>query len=275
MPDKGRLSCVTGKPFPDEILGGQNLDEHRGGQGDPRSRIAEPTTPHDTGPPGGNIDPQVAHHPPGDAAADHSNRRAGPRHQLLYRVARLVDDELEMLCILRDISPGGLCAQIFGEAELPERLEIALADDRHYRIDKAWQAGERCGFRFGDPVDVGDFLAAVQLYPSKRGLRLRTDQPVTVTDDAGRMPAGLLDISVQGAKLAFADRLPSPGRLLEIEIPELGTKQAEIRWMTSAHAGVKFREEISFNRLAEWSAARWIGLQPALHQRRFQLKRRA
>lgn len=185
-------------------------------------------------------------------------RRSGPRQHLVYRVAKLVGENREILCLMRNISRRGISVRIFSAVDLPGRLALELAGGRAEPIIKVWQRGDICAFRFCRDIAIGEFLNPPVPFPVKRGLRLAVRQAVTVKAGEAVLSAILSDISVQGAQIAVAWGLVQ-GEEVELTIPGLARRKAVVRWVKPGSAGLNFRSPVGYAQLAEWSALLFAG----------------
>lgn len=180
------------------------------------------------------------------------DRRSSLRQHLVYRVAKLVNGDREILCVVRNVSKTGVSVRTFGEIELPDRMEVTLANGQGMPVEKIWQDGEVVSFQLCNPMPTETFLNPAQSYLHKRGLRLRIAEPVTVIDDWGAADGWLVDISVNGAKITVP-KLLTVHHEVRLDIPGLGPVAARVCWTKPDTAGLCFNDSFSFSELAEWS----------------------
>lgn len=184
-------------------------------------------------------------------AAQRTDQRTDQRFTLILRAAKLRTDCGDYLCVLRDVSSGGLRLRLFHPLVLPPELDIELAGGERYRLGLAWQDGEQAGCRFADgPVDTARLLEEAGPFP-KRSIRLRLHQPVAVTlrGRSAEIPAALHDISQFGAALHCDERL-AIGAQLELDAPALGQLAARVRWRRGALYGLVFAQSYRLDGLA-------------------------
>ena len=200
----------------------------------------------------------------GPAAAP-TNQRAAQRFTLILRAGKLLTGSGEYLCVLRDVSSGGLRLRLFHPLTLPPSLKIELAGGEQYQLDLAWQDGEQAGFRFAQsPVDTDRLLEEAGPFP-KRSIRLRLHQPVAVAlrSDGPAVQAQLQDISQFGAALSCAERL-AIGQQLELDAPGLGRLAARVRWRRGELYGLVFEQSYRLDGLARLVARlQRAGTEPA------------
>ena len=190
-----------------------------------------------------NPDPQMDEPPP--------DQRADQRFTLILRSGKLVTAAGEFLCVLRDVSSGGLKVRLFHPLALDSACEIELSGGERYRLDPAWQQGEEAGLQFTDsPVDIEQFLEEAGPFP-KRAIRLglRGGWPVRLHGKGPVLPALMCDLSQHGSAVLCQSRL-SVGQLVEIEADGLGTIEARVRWRRGERYGLVFQQSFRLDALA-------------------------
>lgn len=184
-----------------------------------------------------------------------ADQRAAQRFTLILRAGKLLTGSGEYLCLLRDVSSGGLRLRLFHPLALPPSLKIELAGGEQYQLELAWQDGEQAGLWFTDgPVDTDRLLEEAGTFP-KRSIRLRLLHPlvVTVRCDGPAMQAQLHDISQFGAALSCAERL-AIGQHFELDAPGLGQLAARVRWRRGGLYGLVFEQSYRLDGLARLAA---------------------
>lgn len=190
-----------------------------------------------------NTDPQM-----GDPAPD---QRADTRFTLILRSGKLITTAGEFVCVLRDVSGGGLKVRLFHPLALDSTCEIGLSGGERYRLEPAWQQGDEAGLQFADgPVDIEQFLEEAGPFP-KRAIRLglRGGWPVRLHGNGAILPAVMCDLSQHGSAVLCGSRLPV-GQLVEIEAEGLGTIEARVRWRRGERYGLVFQQSFRLDALA-------------------------
>lgn len=190
-----------------------------------------------------NTDPQRD-----DPAPD---QRADKRFTLILRSGKLITPAGEFLCVLRDISNGGLKVRLFHPLALDSACEIELSGGERYRLEPAWQRGQEAGLRFADvPVDIEQFLDQAGPFP-KRAIRLglRGGWPIRLHGSGAILPAVICDLSQHGSAVLCGSRLPI-GQLVAIEAEGLGTIDARVRWRRGERYGLVFQQSFRLDALA-------------------------
>lgn len=176
-------------------------------------------------------------------------QRAAKRVALLLRAGKLVSEQGEFLCILRDASNGGLKARLFHELPPTRRFAIELANGERLPIELVWQRDGHAGFRFlGGPVDVHGLIDESADFP-KRDIRLRVSAPVTVRIGEERHSGVLRDLSQHGAQIEIAPVL-AIGRQVLLGVEGMPARVARVRWRRGAAHGMVFQRGFRLDELA-------------------------
>jgi hypothetical protein len=179
-------------------------------------------------------------------------QRQGHRYTLLLRAAKLVTRAGEFLCLVRDVSDGGLKARLFHPLELRETCEIELGSGGRIALECAWQRGGQAGFRFMQgPIEVHRLIDESGPFP-KRHLRLRLNRPlpIRVTSNGLAEAGQLCDISQHGGAIAVDRRLPLHAQV-RIDAVELPALHARVCWRRGGMHGLVFQESFRLDELAQ------------------------
>ena len=178
------------------------------------------------------------------------NQRAANRVALLLRAGKLVSEQGEFLCILRDASTGGLKARLFHELPAAQRFAVELANGQRFPIDLVWQRDGHAGFRFRDgPVAVHGLIDEPSSFP-RRDIRLRVNAPVAVRLGEEQFSGQLCDLSQNGAQIESAPPL-AIGQQVSLAIEGLPAIVAKVRWRRGAAHGVIFQRGFRLDELAQ------------------------
>src|SRR3712207_5088698 len=88
------------------------------------------------------------------------DRRRQPRHLTILRVGSLIIDGQRELCLIRNISAGGLMAHVYSSHALGQRVQIELRGDQPVEGAITWVENSNVGVTFDSPIDVEEMLAA-------------------------------------------------------------------------------------------------------------------
>ena len=178
-------------------------------------------------------------------------RRRSGRHLTLYRVGLLDLANRRELCLIKNISAGGMmirayCALRPGE---PVTVELKCGQPVHGRI--SWIEGGSAGIRFDRPVDVIDILSSTSTDKRPRMPRVATDGVATIRQEDSAFQVRLVDISQGGVRVIGREPL-KPGRETLVSILGLPPQRATLCWRDGATAGFTFHGLLPLTVLIDW-----------------------
>ncbi|MFC3173930.1 PilZ domain-containing protein [Novosphingobium bradum] len=176
-------------------------------------------------------------------------RRATPRVTVMIRPAKLIADDREFLCVVRDLSDSGLKLRLFHALPDHERLTIEFESGERHAIRMIWQADELVGCGFVDDVDLPRLIAAHEGPYPRRQPRLQIALDAVLCTGGLRTPITLRDLSQRGAAIDCPGWLMID-ELVRIECEVLPTIHAKIRWRRPPRYGVVFEQTFRLEELA-------------------------
>jgi hypothetical protein len=194
---------------------------------------------------------------PHEAGCGSSDDRAAPRFTLLIRAAKVIAPQGEFACVIRDVSETGISLRGFHALPAEGPLALELQTGERIEIEPVWSRGLEAGFRFASPIEVERVVAEAGQYP-KRKLRLELGFRVNLVFLGRTVPAEVVNISQQGAKIRCETRLAlaQPLRMVSEHLPEV---RARVRWRRVGEAGgeygLVFDDTFSLGQLALFAAA--------------------
>lgn len=181
-------------------------------------------------------------------------RRENQRHVTILRIGKLITSRSQELCLVRNISGGGLMLHVYSPREVGEAVEVELKTGHRLRGVIRWTHEANVGVMFEEKVNVADVLANPVLFEDgtkPRAPRLDVSCNATVRAGAQLCQVGVCDISQGGAKIA-TDRIFLPNEQVVITLPEFRPIAATIRWCGNGFAGVGFHQLLPFGELTHW-----------------------
>lgn len=177
-------------------------------------------------------------------------RRLSTRYLRLIRPAKLLMDGRDLLCVVRDISNGGLQLQLFHE--LPEHDEIAIEFDsaHRYPLREVWKSGGRMGCAFLQHVDIKPILSSEGLEHPKRQPRLQVDHDAHLFSDGKKVPVIVRDISQRGVALDCPAWLMID-ELVRLESKAIPPVYAKVRWRSPPRYGLVLEQTFGMASLAK------------------------
>jgi len=185
-----------------------------------------------------------------------SERRTTARHVTVLRVAKLITPHGEELCLVRDISTGGLMAHIYSELKVGDPVTAEFKSGHVAPGTISWRRDGQAGITFDGPVDAERILSGDDAAPNSfqaRSPRLGIKLRARVRVGAFYRAATLCDISQGGAKIQPPD-LGEIGQAVVLAVTGLPAVAGVVRWRDADYAGIQFDIALPFKVLAEWAA---------------------
>ena len=185
-------------------------------------------------------------------------RRAAPRHLTILRVGSLIVEGKRELCLIRNISAGGLMAHVYSPLAEGQRVEVELKSDHRIAGEVYWARESNIGIGFDEPIDVEEMLAN----HSRAGSDWRPRMPRVEVDRLAMLRVGArtygvstCDISQGGVKL-IVDQPLEPGAAVVLSLDDFRAVPGVVRWYHEGVAGVAFNQVIPFQDLMGWLRGR-------------------
>ena len=187
---------------------------------------------------------------PDDVAPE---RRRSLRTATVFQVAKLITGRYEELCLLRDVSPTGLKAEVYCPLAIGDRIEIELKTEHRVAGEVVWAQDALIGIHFDEEVPVLAMLAHCAFddrIARIRGSRLACTLPGTLEVDEEELAVTVLNISLAGMKVRLGQ---TPGDMRAVALlPELGRRACSIRWVRGGEAGILFDEPMTYPDFVDW-----------------------
>jgi len=184
--------------------------------------------------------------------------RRDARTLTLLLVGRISGERSDGLCRIRNISPGGLMAEVFAAFEVGETVHVELRNGQSLAGTVRWTRDGGLGIEFIERVeDIGQLLSeqrstgAPTKGPKLRAPRLPTDCSADIQVDGRHHLAAVANVSQCGACIATTMSL-EPNQLLTLTIAGLPVVQAGVRWVKDGEVGLCFTTPLAFATLAVW-----------------------
>ena len=183
--------------------------------------------------------------------ASAAERRFGERHMTLYRVGSMnVDGRLE-LCLIRNISAGGMMVRPYCSISEGLRVTVELKCGQQIEGHVCWVRDNMAGVSFDEPIDVADLLSSASEGPRPRMPRIVIDNVATLRQGANIFRVSSCDISQGGAKLRCEEALEIDGDAV-LSLPGLDPQPSVVRWQNDGHAGLNFNSLLPLADLVSW-----------------------
>ena len=186
-----------------------------------------------------------------DNLPEPDDRREGGRHMTLYRVGSLSIDERRELCLIKNISAGGMMVHAFSAMPEGTRVSVELKCGQPIAGTVTWFREPSAGITFDRMIDVIDLLSASLTGPRPRMPRIAIDSIVTVRDGATTYRLRACDVSQGGIKVHSETPIES-GSGVVVTLSGLEPQPAVVRWSEGGQLGLTFNRSLPLPRLVGW-----------------------
>jgi len=191
------------------------------------------------------------------AEAPAHERRRSIRHTAVMQVAKIrLGSGREELCLLRDISPEGMKAELYISAEAGAHVEIELRTGHVLGGCIAWTDGRQIGVSFDEPMPMAAMLAHCSFddrMGTLRPPRINVNMHGLLKHGIEERPVRIGNISQAGVQIAAPEPLHA-GAACAIGLPGLPPRAATVRWCREGQAGLMLADPFDFRAFAEWRA---------------------
>lgn len=181
---------------------------------------------------------------PAPEGCDGADRRASRRVTSLIRAAKLVSGKGEFVCVVRDVSTGGVRLRCFHTIPDDPTMALELQNGDSFEIARVRGEGVEASFRFCDQqVECERLVRETWAFP-RRALRVNLVIPVTLRTLTGAVPAVTRNISQQGCRLETSSPLALSQAVI-LESPHHAAIRAKVRWRRDGECGLVFDDTFS------------------------------
>jgi hypothetical protein len=186
-----------------------------------------------------------------DAPPTPGDRRDGDRHLTLFRVGSITIADRRELCLIKNISAGGMMIRAYCPIPEGTPLSIELKSGQPVTGRASWVKDHNVGVAFDEPVDVIEILSASSSGPRPRMPRVEVNCIATIRDGANIYRLTVCDVSQGGIK-AKGDPVLEHGCDLLVSLPGLEPQPAVLRWREDGHLGISFNRLVPLGGLVAW-----------------------
>jgi hypothetical protein len=185
------------------------------------------------------------------SAPKRPDRRNSERFLSLLRVGAMVVNGRRELCLIRNISAGGMMIRPYSTIAEGTRLSIELRQGDPVKGAVQWADGELIGVTFDAPIDVVALLG-----PSREGQRTRLPRVdvrcvAWVREGAQLVRATTVNISPGGICVETPARL-SEGAEVVVSLNGLSPVAGVVRWSADGAYGIGFNRGLVVADLVAW-----------------------
>ncbi|HVM37502.1 MAG TPA: PilZ domain-containing protein [Sphingomicrobium sp.] len=190
-----------------------------------------------------------------DAPPEPGRQHEDERQLSLFRVGSITIDDRRELCLIKNISAGGMRIRAYCAIEEGKRLSVELKSGEPVSGSVRWISGDNVGIGFDTPVDVLELLTLSMEGPRPRMPRVEVDCFASARQGAEVYRVQARDISQGGVKLASGAELKIRGELV-VSLPGLDPLPGVVRWRDDGCYGITFNKILPLPVLVAWIHAR-------------------
>lgn len=179
------------------------------------------------------------------------DRRTGERHLSLLRVGAMQIGSRRELCLIRNISAGGMQIRAYCAVAIGTKLSIELKQGEPVSGVAKWVDGENVGVAFDNPIDVLDLLSLSAEGPRPRLPRVEVNCTGSIREGAITNRCKAINISQGGIRVECAAAI-AVGAEVTISLFGLQPCTGMVRWRSDDCYGVTFNRLLPLPALVAW-----------------------
>ncbi|HEX7931266.1 MAG TPA: PilZ domain-containing protein, partial [Sphingomicrobium sp.] len=130
-----------------------------------------------------------------DRVPDPAERRDGERYLTLFRVGSVTIGDRRELCLIKNISAGGMMVRPYCTLEAGTRVSVELKRGEQIPGYVSWVRDDSAGVEFDQPIDVVELLASSMEGPRPRMPRVEVRCIASVREGSNVYGMRAVDIS--------------------------------------------------------------------------------
>lgn len=189
-----------------------------------------------------------------DGKRGYVERRTGNRHISVFRVGRLIDREGDQICVIRNISSGGVMIEANRLPPSGARVFVETRSDRRIPATVRWVHEREADVQFDQEIDVAAMLREERpsiLRNQPRAPRFVRPGKVKVIGTVETIEGDIANISINGVGIRTPTRFALDEPVI-VAIDGLGAARAVVRWWVEGEIGVRLQSPLSYRLLANW-----------------------
>lgn len=178
-------------------------------------------------------------------------RRSSERYLSLLRVGCLTVDDRRELCLIRNVSAGGMMVRAYSPIQAGTRVSIELKQGESVEGIARWADDELLGVTFDEPIDVLGLLCSSMDGPRPRMPRIEVDCTAWVREGAFVRRMRALNIS-QGGLCVESRYDLTIGAEVVATLVGISPTPAVVKWRDGNLYGIGFNRVIALPQLVGW-----------------------
>lgn len=176
------------------------------------------------------------------------DRRSGERYLSLLRVGALVVDGRRELCLVRNVSAGGMLIRPYSPIAAGTSVSVELKHGETVAGVAKWIENGLVGVAFDEPIDVVALLAPQESGPQPRMPRIELSCTAWVREDADIYRTRTINISQGGMCVEGDPRLQADAKVI-VSLAGLEPIAGWVKWKDGDRYGIGFNRILAVNEL--------------------------
>jgi hypothetical protein len=189
-----------------------------------------------------------------DATPGPPHRRSDERFLSLLRVGTLVVEDRRELCLIRNISAGGMMIRAYSPVTPGTRLAIELKEGEPVSGEAVWAKDGLLGINFDGRIDILSLIAPGEDAPRPRMPRIEIERTAWVREGANTLRTKALNIS-QGGICVESPADLSLRASVTVSLAGLPPIPGVVRWRDETCFGIAFNRVLALSDLVGWLRA--------------------
>jgi hypothetical protein len=187
----------------------------------------------------------------GDAAPAAPERRTGERHLSLLRVGSLKIGDRSELCLIKNISAGGMLIRAYCPVPEGRQVSVELKQGEPVSGTARWVSDGFVGIEFEKAIDVLDLLSLSAEGPRPRMPRVEVNCTGSIREGAITHRCRAVNISQGGIKVESRGSI-AVGAEVTISLFGLQPCSGTVRWCEDNCYGITFNRLLPLPALVSW-----------------------
>lgn len=179
------------------------------------------------------------------------DRRVGERYLRLLRVGAIVVEGRRELCLIRNISAGGMMIRPYSKIAVGTSLSIELKHGDPISGMVQWVKDGLAGISFGEAIDVLELLSGSGDGPRPRLPRIEIDCGIWVGHEGESLRTRGINISQGGICVEASTKLRVGGDVV-VTLPGRAPAAGVVKWDDGDSYGIAFNRALALSELVEW-----------------------
>jgi len=170
------------------------------------------------------------------------------------RVGTITIEGRRELCMIRNVSAGGLRAHVYSPLKEGDRVWVELKTNQQTAGSVSWVDGATVGISFDQEIDIAELLTS----PAEGESGIQPRMPRVEADCLGelrigarRYPINTCDASQGGVGIEI-DHPLRVGDNVVLTLQKLRPLAGVVRWYQNGQGGIGFNQVLPFHELVTW-----------------------